>query len=303
MNMIIDNIFTKVNLMLADELYDEAAEELMAWQPASLARYYLENTPLQKTLRKPDFNDLWHAKLSRLVMSESPDFKFVSQPGIGDADIFLGHIFYLMAIKNKQEGNLQDYKLYLKNSMIHHSIPGHQTCLHEIIFTEHANLDGVEKNVARLLEDWLTVANLQGTPGYLLLASGYLQLAKISLDIGHSEQHQLDYCAAWKYLHMAKLSEKYCDAAINNAWFGKGMGLSNPFQFQSIDEMILGCSAIAKATLSDEDKFKAESEAKREFGSLTQSLKSPGWSLSLARKNSDNHDLNADGPTYMPQLL
>ena len=175
--------------------------------------------------------------------------------------------------------------------------------MHEIIFAENANLDGVGESVARLLEDWETFANLQGTPGYLLLASGYLQLAKIALDTEHTEQHHAAYYSAWKYLHLAKLSEPYCAAAINNAWFGKGMGLANPFQFNSIDEMILCCSSVAKNSLTESDKYSAESEAKRLFATLTHSFRSPCWFLSLATEVEENNELDLDNQSLLPQLL
>lgn len=303
MHIIIDNIFVKVNIMLADGQYNDAANELMAWQAAPLARYYRENAPHQKTLKKPEFNELWHAKLDSLHLKESPDFKFVSQPGILDADIFLGYVFYLLAIKSKQGQKPYDYRQYLKQAMIHHSIAAHQTCLHEIIIAENPNHQDAGEALARLLEDWVLVANLQGTPGYLLLASGYVHLAELALANGHSEEHRNAYYAAWKYLHMAALSEQYCDAAINNAYFGEGMRMANLFEFESIGEMKLGCASIAKKTLGESEQFSAESEAKREFASLTHTFKAPCWSLSLATEITGQNELDAEEVRQGPQLL
>lgn len=303
MNRIIDNIFVKVNTMLADGRYTEAAEEMAAWSPAPLTRYYLENTPSQKMLRKPDFNELWQSQLAKLGLKESPEFKFVSQPGIGDADLFLGYVCYLLALKNKQENNLSEYKQYLKHAMVHHSIQAHQTCLHEIIFAENMGFEAIYENVARLTEDWVEFANLQGTPGYLLLASAWLQLTNSASETENKEQLHTAYYSAWKYLHMAKFSEPHCGAAINNAYFGKGFGLSNPLKLQSIDDMILGCHSIAKHVLTEADQYKAESEAKRLFAALTHSYKAPCWSLTVETKSEETHELSTDIASHLPQIL
>lgn len=302
MNISIDNIFVKVNTMLAEERFADAAEELAAWSPAPLTRYYLENAPYQKMLRKPEFDELWRSQLAKLKLNESPEFKFVSQPGIGDADLFLGYVCYLLAIKNKQGNNQSDYKQYLKNAMIHYSIHAHQTCLHEIIFAENANFEAVYDNVSRLMEDWVEFANLQGTPGYLLLASAWLQLTKSASETENKDHLHTAYYSAWKYLHLAKLSEQYCEAAIHNAYFGKGPGFSNLLQLQSIDEMIMGCFSLAKNVLTETDRYSAESEAKRLFASLTRSYKSPCWSLNVETEVEENHELSTDG-SLLPQIL
>lgn len=300
--MSIDNIFAKVNTMLDEERLSEAAEELAAWSPASLTRYYLLHQSFQKMLRKPDFDDMWRFQLGKLGLKESPEFKFVSQPGIGDADVFLGYVCYLLALKKKNEGNLGEYKQYLKNAMVHHSIQAYQTCLHEIIFTENTDSGTVYDTVSRLMEDWVEFAHLQGTPGYLLLASAWLQLTKSASETENKEHLHTAYYSAWKYLHMAKLSEKYCEAAINNAYFGLGLGLSTPLKLQSIDEMILGCYSLAKNVLTEADQYSAESEAKRLFASLTHSYKSPCWSLSVDTELEEKPELASDG-SFLPQIL
>jgi hypothetical protein len=303
MNMIIDNIFVKVNTMLAEERYKDAAEEMAAWLPAPLTRYYLENAPYQKTLRKPEFDELWQFQLAKLSLKESPEFKFVSQPGIGDADLFLGYVCYLLALKKKQENNLGEYKRYLKNAMVHYSIQAHQTCLHEIIFAENMDFQAIYEDVSRLMEGWVEFANLQGTPGYLLLASAYLQLTKSASETENKDHLHTAYFSAWKYLHLAKLSEPFCEAAINNAYFGKGLRLSNPLHLQSIDEMIMGCHSIAKNVLTEADQYSAESEAKRLFAALTRSYKSPSWSLSVETEIEENHELSSDNTSHLPQIL
>lgn len=264
------------------------ARVMETWQPAKIASFFQANELYQGKMKQPEFASLWQTKRDNLRLSASPEFHFVSQPGLDDMELVLGYIFYLLALKNKEQKEEAKYALYLKNAMIHYSIHAHQTCLQEIIATATPVKEEKLQPIADLLSHWSAFAKRQGTPGYLLLASGYLQFAQLAANAGLTEQTKSAYYFVWKYLHLAKLTEAYSEEAIHNAYFGKGMVLANGFELTSIEAMFSGCLSKAKNMLDNADTYKAEQEAKRDFSALSLTGGSPKWSLTLAEAQQDD---------------
>lgn len=254
---------TFIKNLLKEQQWQEALQELLTWQPVLLASFYIENIEYQLFLKNDVFIKLWEVKINQLKNHALGEFNFVIQPDLAGYNLFIGYFFYLNALRSKQQKEDFTYTAQLKNAMNYQSFHAHQTVLHELFITPVLKLEDKLENIVKTLFSWEAFAKLHGTPGNLLLAKGYMQLAKLSADCESDIQAKTAYFLAWRHLHLAKHYEKKSEESINNAYFGQGLGLSNPFGFKTINEMLLACSKVAHNQLSALDKSRAEEEAKQ----------------------------------------
>ncbi|KGP62731.1 hypothetical protein EP47_13660 [Legionella norrlandica] len=117
--------------------------------------------------------------------------------------------------------------------------------------------------LGRILYNLEAFAKRHGCPGYLLLANGYIQLAIRYQLLNQEEQSAHAFQLCWKYLHLAELSENDSEESINNAYFGKGLALSNPVRLSTIAEMKSYCRKAAGELLN------LDSQAHAEFGAYS----------------------------------
>ena len=222
--------------------HQEAAALMLQWQSAYIAIFQQQFPEHKKTLRHADFDEFWQKRRESLRLSASPSFRFQRQPSLNDADFVTGYINYLMALKNKDS---RQYEEYLAMAIDHGSLHAVQTVVHSLIMANNKHPDyAVNLSKQLLLLD--KFAERFGTPGYLLLANGYLHVA-IST-IGKPEavaQNSAAFSFVWKNLHLAHLAEEDSAAAIHNAYFGKGVAASNSFKIASINKMLEHCREVA----------------------------------------------------------
>lgn len=223
-----------------------------------LVEFYLDYLVHQDELKNESYDGLWMTMREGLRVPDHPDFRFLAQPGIRDVDFVIGYQTYLNALENKNQGDMSGYARYLSVSLRHLSIHAHQTCLCEMLARPAADLLAIGK----VLSSWLPVAHSHRIPGYLMMAWAYLDLAKRqTINTGYVS-------LAYSYVQLAKLSEKQSGSSLENAYFGLGLSLSNPHGLESLDEMLIYCTALARPRLKDNQLLQAGLYAKQVFDSL-----------------------------------
>lgn len=218
---------------------------MSSWNNEQLAELLLHFPHRLEQFRLPEFDDFWETWRDKLRLPNNPDFRFMLQPGIKDADLVIGYVLFLLELKPKEAGKEQcDTKVDMKPTdyLSIHSI---RHKLHQIYAViGQANETDLEY-LGCVLYNLEAFAKLHQCPGYLLLANGYMQLAVRYQQLARTEQGSASFQLCWKFLHLAALSEPYSGESINNAYFGKGLSLSNPFRQKSIVEMKGYCRKAA----------------------------------------------------------
>lgn len=218
---------------------------MSSWNNEQLAELLFHFPHLLEQFRLPEFEDFWETWRDKLRLPNTPDFRFMPQPGIKDADLVIGYVLFLLELKSKdatdERGDTEvDMKPtdYLSIHSIRHK-------LHQIyVVIEQANETDLE-HLTCVLYNLEAFAKLHQCPGYLLLANGYMQLALRYQQMRNTEPCTASFQLCWKFLHLAALSEPHSEESINNAYFGKGLSRSNPFRLESIVEMKGYCRKAA----------------------------------------------------------
>lgn len=257
-----------------------AANRMLDWTPEQTVLFYLQNPQHQGQLRQADCAGLWSAIFDKLFVKQSSPFRFQHQTSLNDIDFVIGYVCYLYALSDKEKGNTDDYANYLKQAMMHSSIHAHQTCFQEVMMADEKN----PSDITNLLLSWRSFAAQHGTPGYLLLANGYLQLALLYAQSEDKELYDRAVQMTWTYLLHAEYAEKDSSASIHNAYFGQGLALSNPFKMTSIGEMKHSIGEQFMGNLSEDIKTSIEKEVKRQ---IQQAIKKTPASWSLNTKYSE----------------
>jgi len=230
----------KLRAFLKAQQFREAAQWVTSWTNKQLAQFQCANPQYHNLLQEPAFDEFWHNRLTTLRLGKHPSFHFQSQPGLKDADLVTGYLLYILAVK-KGDKELESRADFVNNVSMHLV----RQRLHSVfIQLDQANQAEVEKFAAHLY-NLEAFARLHGSPGYLLLTNGYMQLGFRYKQLMAMEQVAASYQTAWKYLHLAQLAEEGSEASINNAYFGQGLGLSNPYQLNSLAEMKALCTNVA----------------------------------------------------------
>ena len=133
------------------------------------------------------------------------------------------------------------------------------------------------EEIAELLLNWKNLASEHGTPGFLLLANGYLHLAKIAAEQKDYTRYEAACACLWENLTLAELEEPQSAASIHNAYFGKGLELSNPLQIETIKTLKEKASILItdnSIKTRAENQVKASSSDKEEQAHLLTWLQS-----------------------------
>ncbi len=186
------------------------------------------------------FNDLWAEKRADLYSK----FAFVEQYKLKDIDFVCGYVYYILAHQAKSNNDPQHYIDYLKKAVRHNSIHSAQTLLHDFIMEERCNKNDTLEDGVALLNNWSRLAEVHGTPGYLLLANGYLHLVRGGSELQHSDLYEHACLCLWKNLTLAELYESHSEDSIKNAYFGQGLALSNPFKITTIEVLKEKCETL-----------------------------------------------------------
>lgn len=226
---------------------------MSAWNYEQLAEFQLQFPHAIEHLRKPDFDRFWDEWRGKLRLPNNPDFRFMAQPGVKDVDLVVGYVSFLLGLEPKPHEEVKH------NDCL--SIYSVRRQLHQIYTElEHATEEDLQR-IAGFLYNLEAFAKVQQCPGYLVLANGYMQLALRYQQMRMEEQSKTAFQLCWKFLHLAALSEPHSQEAINNAYFGRGLSLSNAFRLKSVIEMKSYCRKAADDLLPLDAQTGAEKAA------------------------------------------
>lgn len=247
-------IFEHVNSLLESAKFSEAAEQMKPWTKALIIQFVQSYPENHRILELKDFNDFWADKRAKLCGK----FAFVEQPNLPDMDFVCGYIFYLLAQIEKKKSNSEEYEKYLAEALTYNSIHAAQTLLHDCIMQNPQDKTKHMELIASILNNWNGLATKHTTPGYLLLANGYLHLIKMGAELQNSDLFDNAGSLLWQNLTLAELYEPHSEASISNAYFGQGLKQSNPEHISTIQEIKEACAKFIK---DDDIKSHAEHKA------------------------------------------
>lgn len=252
--------YEELDALLDSAKFPEAIEKMRPWNKVWLHQFY-ETYPHRYTILKhADFNEFWAEKRAALYTKS----EFKAQKNIADIDFVLGYVFYLLALKAKQS-QPQAYIVHLKNALRFHSIHAAQTFFNELL--KKPDSDKKLEEIMHLLDIWKKFGTQHGTPGFLLLANGYLQYARITAERKDYASFEKACTSLWENLTLAELNEPNSTDSIHNAYFGQGLTLSNPLEIDTIaalkekaSRLITDNSIKKRAEQNAESIFKGDVE-------------------------------------------
>jgi hypothetical protein len=198
------------------------------WDKSKLTQFYQTYPQKYPILKHEAFNEFWAEQRAALY----PKNPFVAQKHIPDCDLVLGYVFYLLSIKFKTSADKSQE--YLQLALKYDSIHAAQTHLHKLIMQRCDQARKVE-TITETLSGWNKLAAKHGAPGFLLLANGYLQLAKTLYELNDTERYNKSCFELWKNLTLVALEEPQSEASINNAFFGQGLAFGNPLKLTTVE--------------------------------------------------------------------
>lgn len=222
--------YEELDALLDSAKFPEAIEQMRPWNKVWLHQFYETYPHRYEILKHPDFNDFWAEKRAALYSKS----EFREQKNSADIDFVLGYVFYLLALKAK-ENQPQVYIQHLKSALRFHSIHAAQTFFNELL--KKPDNDKKLEEIIHLLGIWKKWGTHHGTPGFLLLANGYLQYARITAERKDYISFEKACTSLWENLTLAQLSEPSSIDSIHNAYFGQGLALSNPLEIDTIDTL------------------------------------------------------------------
>ena len=265
--------YETVDALLDSAKFPEAIEKMRPWNKSWLHQFYETYPHRYRILQHTDFNDFWAERRAGL----NSKVAFVAQKNISDIDFVLGYVFYLLVLKNEASHSKAHFTKYLKLALEFHSIHAAQTIFHEMIIKTDSDKTKQMEEIAELLLNWKNLASEHGTPGFLLLANGYLHLAKIAAEQKDYTRYEAACACLWENLTLAELEEPQSAASIHNAYFGKGLELSNPLQIETIKTLKEKASILItdnSIKTRAENQVKASSSDKEEQAHLLTWLQS-----------------------------
>ena len=159
--------------------------------------------------------------------------------------------------------------------MAHTSFHAIQKFLHDLETNDSDKNETYCETLLNTLQQLDTLVIQLGSPGYLLLANGYLHLA---LQAKKIEDNQItspgSFGCVWKYLNLALFAEENSTAAIHNAYFGLGFAKSNPFKLATLNSMLDECRRLAGDALPLPTQKLIKTQTMHDYQQLQEAEKS-----------------------------
>lgn len=267
--------FKILDRYLKQGLFDDATKFMLRWQDAYLAFFQQQFPEHRQTLSQDAFIPFWQQRLAALSLTERPGFHFMAQKNVSDADFVVGYVFYLLALKYHKKGDEAEYKRYIDQAMAYSSFHAIRLILQPLVKPKNPITADCVTTLAETLHNLRSFADDHASPGYLVLADGYLHLAAFAKKADNLAVCETAFTQAWKYLHLARLATADSSAEINNAYFGLGLEHGTTFKFDSIEKMLDACLKLAGKTLMLPQQNFLKNEAAREYGELIKAHKDP----------------------------
>lgn len=255
-----DESYPSIDDLLDAKAFEAVIDRLASWSTIKLAEFCIQVPDRYEILKSNTFDGFWQAR--RQAVSK---YALKAQRGVCDADLTVGHTLYLLAQREKIQGDLKRYQEYLNQALSVHSIHAAQTWLHEIVMSvKKPDLELIQK-LAGIFYNQEGLAKRHGTPGYLLVANGYFYLLNWLSEINKDEdlkewriQYEGTVYSLWKSLYLAQNAEHESAESIYNAYFGFGLANSNSFKLPTIDAMMEKCGELSdNATLRTRARYAA----------------------------------------------
>lgn len=268
-----DALIKKINVSIST---DELVTILLRLKPHEVALLQAEgDDPIQQQLRRPELEPFWEDQFNKLRVERESSFRFRDPAPQSKRDFYCGYVLYLAARKVKSV-NVHQYEHYLKLSMIKFN------CFYAYRELFHSLVNSIQNSTDQDQFDYVYsyVSNEASkvqrfkTPGGLLLANVYYYLATFYQNLHAREGTIVCYRACWEQLHHASLLEKVSEREIHNAYFGRGLVLSNTFNLHTIGEIQDNCLKIAKDVLSAAERCRIEDRVKASLSELSDHAES-----------------------------
>ncbi len=247
--------------LLKNESFVDVKKDMEQLNDEQLAEFLVKYPQCYEQLRVVELNDFWDGRRNALRLPGRVDFRFMAQPGIKDADQVIGYLLFLLQLQTQHTKVAQAEGAQGVKSTDYLSIHSIRRHLHHIYLALAKASEDDLTRVAEFLYNLEAFAKLHQCPGFLLMANGYMQLALRYQQLTLEDQCNAAFKLCWKFLHLAELSEPSSKESINNAYFGKGLVLSTPFNLSSVREMKTYCFKAADTFLSIQDTLGAEQAA------------------------------------------
>ena len=259
---------TKAHQLLCEERYDEAIEMMGSWSPVAINLLQENYTDSIEILRRPAFTDFWRAIRESLIIKDKPDFRFQQQSLLCDADFVSGYTYYLLAMQYKSTDPAK-HQDYFQKALQYHSFHAASFLLTQVLTASRTDRRTHCDNLARVLHALEPVVKVHRAPGFLLMAKGYFQLALVSRNDDDEARDHVGFDFMYKFLYMAKRLQDESSPAIHNAYFGEGLSQSNPFEVESIQDMLKLCIERSNGELIIGKQRFLEMEANKEIAKQT----------------------------------
>lgn len=235
----------------------------------------------KKALHHSDFTDFWRSRREALRLKGLPNFRFERQDNLSDADLVTGYTFYLLALKEKEKKQMENYQAYLADAMEHGSFHALKSMMYDWILQPLEDKTEYCNTLAAHLADLEKEVHRFKSPGYLLLATGYMSLAAAANDKDEIGRKDAAYQYLWKYLNWAQLAASDSEPEIHNAYFGKGLAFSNPWGLDSIDKILQGSRDSLENFISLSTQKLIKHQATLEYKNLYEASKESKRDLTL----------------------
>lgn len=196
---------------------------------------FLNNKELVFRIAQPIYLNYFLDFLQKIPVDAKPEFNFLKPNFISTFEFILGYIAYIAVSEDNSEQMLkvaaQFYSYHALENWINSIIVSYykdfSLCIHA-------------EPIIKLLDSMII---FYGTPGFLLGARFFYHLIQVSqlhqstLEEGTGEFPTIVYSYIKNmiiYLDMASVLESQSQNEINNAYFGEGLSLSNPFYLDQI---------------------------------------------------------------------
>ncbi len=260
--------FDTIHTLLQSGEVKLAIEKMKSWESVHLA-YFNDHYPNHlEVFKSSDFEKFWQAQREAIRIPSAPEFQYVHQPNLSDAEFVLGSTYYLLACKYKNEP-IQQQK-YLAKALELHSIHAANDILSQSMTSSRADRLHFCQNLAQIIHLIEPYIQVHQAPGFILLAKGYVRLALVARNDHDLAKHKVGFEYAYKLLYLAKLTEQASKNAIHNAYFGEGLKLASAFDTNDIDSMIKACVENSEGVLKLNLRRFLEQQAERELEKIMQ---------------------------------
>ncbi|AMP94035.1 hypothetical protein AXF37_12515 [Legionella pneumophila subsp. pascullei] len=263
------NTLKELEKLICEEgITDNVIATLSKLKPFDLAMLKATSNVKVKTLLDSDeLKPFWVNKFNKLRLEKDHTFQFRNPDPQSRADFYCGYVLYLVALKEKQKEDPNNYYDHLKLSFsTFNCFYAAQEILTFLIGS--CKNDSKRENIDFLyncVTSQSTPIQEHKTPGCLLLANAYFYLAGFYQHLNLKAESIECYKECWEQLHLAQLLETDSEREIHNAYFNKGLATSNAFGLNSISDIKARCLELASEALPYPVRNAREANAVRTF--------------------------------------